>query len=236
MLQLYLKAPFAACRPFVAGAYRPSAPFLTPSAAFGLLFNLAGINMRTEPSWPELEIAMGTVKLHGSTVLIQQLHNYPIGETGKEHRERCKGNKYNIQPIRREILVDLEAWLFVRAEPEILAVIRDGLLGDSRNQANAQPRYGLPFIGDNNFLIDRLEERPVSQAIHWFYQVDLNQVESTEIPPLFRLTIEIDRTSMTKTRTALFTLSPSASLSPPVEAWLTLRKEASTEIIKQKCR
>ena len=31
------------CRTFTAGWYRPTATFLTPSAAYGLLLNLAGI-------------------------------------------------------------------------------------------------------------------------------------------------------------------------------------------------
>ncbi len=46
MLALYIEAPFAACRTFTAGWYRPSATFLTPSAAYGLLLNLAGIETR----------------------------------------------------------------------------------------------------------------------------------------------------------------------------------------------
>ena len=46
MLCLYLQAPFAACRTFTAGWYRPTATFLTPSAAYGLLLNIAGIESR----------------------------------------------------------------------------------------------------------------------------------------------------------------------------------------------
>ena len=32
MLALYIEAPFAVCRTFTAGWYRPTATFLTPSA------------------------------------------------------------------------------------------------------------------------------------------------------------------------------------------------------------
>ena len=42
MLLLYIKAPFAAFRTFTAGRYRPTAPFLTPSAAYGLVLNAQG--------------------------------------------------------------------------------------------------------------------------------------------------------------------------------------------------
>jgi len=46
MLILYVKAPFGAYRPFVAGSYRQTSPFITPSGAYGLLLNLAGIESR----------------------------------------------------------------------------------------------------------------------------------------------------------------------------------------------
>src|SRR6516162_2988251 len=75
MLCLYLEAPFAACRTFTAGWYRPSATFLTPSAAYGLLLNLAGIETRlpeederhsgqvpatlTKPGLPSVRLALG---------------------------------------------------------------------------------------------------------------------------------------------------------------------------------
>jgi len=46
MLWLRIEAPFATCRTFTAGWYRPTATFLTPSAAYGLVLNLAGIDSR----------------------------------------------------------------------------------------------------------------------------------------------------------------------------------------------
>src|SRR5437868_14002039 len=99
MLCLYAEAPFAACRTFTAGWYRPTATFLTPSAAYGLLLNVAGIESRLreeedshdgrEPTsylrdLPSCEIALG---LPGDCFprlqsIYQQLHNYMVG--GKE--------------------------------------------------------------------------------------------------------------------------------------------------------
>ena len=46
MLWLDIQAPFAACRPLVAGWYRPTAGFLSHSAVYGLVLNLAGIESR----------------------------------------------------------------------------------------------------------------------------------------------------------------------------------------------
>ena len=48
MLTLRVKAPFATFRPLSAGSFRPTAPFITPTAAYGLLLNIAGIESRQE--------------------------------------------------------------------------------------------------------------------------------------------------------------------------------------------
>ncbi len=48
MLMLYVQAPFAAFRTFTAGWYRPTAAFLTPSAAYGLALNAAGFESRRD--------------------------------------------------------------------------------------------------------------------------------------------------------------------------------------------
>src|SRR5437762_680819 len=131
MLCLYLEAPFAACRTFTAGWYRPTATFLTHSAAYGLLLNIAGIESRlceedtlhdgktpaslTRTDLPAVRIALG-VAADGSgskhplvQSIYQQLHNYPVGTSGQERAESAKGNKYNITPVRREFLSGLRA-------------------------------------------------------------------------------------------------------------------------------
>ena len=48
MFCLLIESRFAAFRPFITGSFRPTAPFITPSAAYGLLLNLAGIEMRED--------------------------------------------------------------------------------------------------------------------------------------------------------------------------------------------
>src|SRR5712691_1942881 len=132
MLRLYLQAPFAAFRPFAAGWYRPTAGFLTPSAAYGLLLNVAGIDSRLReedaahggrvPSTlmrrdlPACRIALGLPddgKPPRVQSLFQQLHNYPVGKDAGLPPEMAKGNKNNIQPVRRELLLDLRAVLAV---------------------------------------------------------------------------------------------------------------------------
>lgn len=208
MLYLRIKAPFAAFRTFTAGSFRPTAPFLTPSAAYGLLMNLAGIETRlddgiapmtvTRTDLPSLKIAIGAVCFPEIQSAYQQLHNYPVGTSAKEREEECRGSKYNIQPVRREFLSGIDACIAVNANESLEKQISDGM-----NIGAVNPeRYGIPFLGDNGFMPDVLQviEKPVDA--HWY--VRMPKDHSGPIDGLCRLTVWIDRANMTKTVAPLF--------------------------------
>lgn len=248
MLLVYVEAPFATFRTFTAGWYRPTATFLTPSAAYGLLMNAAGIETRlregddghdgktpaslTQPGLPALELAVGAAafQLRGRNrrepvpdadvfprvqSVFQQLHNYPVGASGKERADDCKGNKYNITPVRREFLTGLRAVIAVKANDNTEMLIRQGLGTDPPG-----PRYGVPFLGDNAFLLDRFEELTQPGPVRWYEKVtaagDSGPRERTT-----RLTVLIDRADLSKTTSALF--APVTEMNePPAEAWVKL--------------
>jgi CRISPR-associated protein Cas5t len=103
---------------------------------------------------PCLELAIGSVADTESEVctLYQQLHSYPVGNSGKDNlKPRTQGAKYWITPVRRELLAGLDMVLGVKGEKEVLARVLQGLKGEFNSS-----RYGLPFAGDNNFLFDRI--------------------------------------------------------------------------------
>ena len=239
MLWLYVEAPFAVCRTFTAGWYRPTATFLTPSAAYGLVLNLAGIESRLRegdeghdgktpatlmrPGLPAIKLVLGApaVNRYGHQVrfdqafpqvhtVYQQLHNYPVGASGKERAEDCKGNKYNITPVRREFLSDLRAVVGIDAEMEVIDRVRQGLNGEF-------PRYGVPFLGDNNFLLDRAELRDNPGPAYWFTPV--TEAGSGPKPRTVRLTVNIDRADLSRTTSQLFAPSDHATAEPPESAW-----------------
>jgi CRISPR-associated Cas5-like protein len=90
---LRLDAPFSAWRWLQAGVYRATFPVIPPSAAWGLVLNLAGIETRgslaevvtsIRPEAPALEIAVGVQRAGQRSVLYQQLHSYPVGNSGSE--------------------------------------------------------------------------------------------------------------------------------------------------------
>lgn len=235
MLTLYVQAPFAVFRHFTAGWYRPTASFLTHSAAYGLILNLAGIESRrddgqsvmtlTAYDLPPAQIVIGADPENpqgpfpDSQFIFQQLHNYPVGSSGKERKEETKGNKYNITPVRREFLSNLRAYIVFKSTPEIESRVRQGLAGTLDS-----PRYGLPFLGDNSFLVDKIkiiDDQPV--VAHWFTEIKAND-EAKIRPYTTRLTTWVDRQEMSKTKSGLFAPEQIASSSEhiPETAWVSI--------------
>jgi CRISPR-associated protein Cas5t len=227
-LWLRIRAPFAAFRGFQAGVYRSTAPVMPPSAAFGLILNLASIEMRDSTSGvntvirsdlPCLKLAIGTVPETESEIctLYQQLHSYPVGASGKELKARTHGAKYWITPVRRELLVGFDMVLGIQAEPELLERVQRGLSGQLQ-----EPRYGLPFAGDNNFLFDQidvLDERP---PVLWYVQM---QSDDRPMRNSYRLTVGIDRADNSKTSSYLYAPIDVPSIEPPDQSWTWTPRE-----------
>lgn len=234
-LWLRVEASYVACRPMVAGWYRPTATFLTHSATYGLLLNLAGIESRlwehdpdhggktpaslTRKDLPTCELALGRLGEQPPRVasLFQQLHNYPVGASGMP-AELSKGTKNNITPVRREVLCDLKAVVVIRRNAELVNQVRRGLRGE------LGPRYGLPFLGDNNCLPNHVEETP-PLAAHWYERIRPEQAREPR-PHTTRLTIRIDRQNMSGTRSALFAPTPQATDRISDDAWVSTMIES----------
>lgn len=219
---LKICAPFAAFRGFQAGVYRSTAPVIPPSAAYGLILNLAGIEMRdysnaktTEilKDLPSMQIAIGVKNSPEKSSMYQQLHSYPVGNSGKELAQLTKGAKFWITPVRREMLIDYEGVIGVQTNDETLrGKVDKGLRGELETT-----RYGLPFAGDNNFLFDRIEiinEPP--ENIIWYVR---HQPDDKEVKGSYRLYVGINRTDNSKTTSFVFVPKENFNLPLPETAW-----------------
>jgi len=134
-----------------------------------------------------------------------------LARTAKKNADRCKGSKYNIKPLKRELLCDLKAYILVDGEESFEAAIRDGLSG------KVKKRYGLPFLGDNNFLPNRLDLTSPPEEIRWWERLD-EDAGTEDGTVTTRMTQCIHRSDMTQTRSALYILGkPRADV--PERAW-----------------
>jgi len=226
---LRVRAPFAAYRGFQAGVYRSTMPIMPPSAALGFVLNLAGIEMRTgldKPTTqirsdiPYLQLAIGAVDGAESEVctLYQQLHSYPVGNSGKDTlKPLAKGAKFWITPVRRELLVGLDMIIGIREFEGLFDRIRQGLRGELNDR-----RYGLPFAGDNNFLFDRIDIVNELPLTHWYEQMEFDSAPRKRSQ---RLTVGIDRLDNSKTTSYLFAPISEPSIHPPESAWTWTPKQ-----------
>lgn len=244
MLRLQLEAPFAVCRTFTAGWYRPTATFLTPTAVYGLLLNVAGIDSRlreedpghdgsvpttlTATGLPAVRLALGARAEDGASddayplvqTVYQQLHNYPVGSDAGIDAALARGAKNNISPVRREILCNVRALVYLDADAGLEERVRRGLAG-----MLTEPRYGLPFLGDNQFMLDRLTEiagSPDEQPRAYWYE-RLNEATDEPRARTTRLTIWIDRADLSRTTSALFAPTLEATAEPPPNAWTAIQ-------------
>ncbi len=216
-------APFAAFRTFQAGVYRATSPVMPPSVAYGLVLNLAGVEMRVyspkstttliRPDLPCLRIAVGIVKTPELCSLYQQLHTYPVGNSGAEFQSRTHGAKYWIAPTRRELLVDYNGIIGIESPRELKLAeqVHRGLRGELDTT-----RYGLPFAGDNNFLFDRLEIIDQPEAAHWYAPL---MPDDEPRKGSCRLTVGIDRADNSKTTSILLAPTIEVTSEPPESAW-----------------
>ncbi len=222
-LWLRVRAPFAAFRWMQAGVYRATSPVIPPSAAWGLVLNLAHIETRgalegvvtqVRSDAPRLQLAIGAIAPAEVGTLYQQLHSYPVGNSGKDLQVLAKGAKYWIAPARREILVGFDAVIGVRTQAgqgggELRERVVRGLCGQL-----GESRYGLPFAGDNNLLIDRIDVLEEPPRARWYVQLTS---ESPMMAESCRLTVAIDRRDSGRTRSPLF--APVEADAPPEGAW-----------------
>jgi CRISPR-associated protein Cas5t len=218
---LHVRAPFAAFRGFQAGVYRATSPVMPPSTAYGLILNLAGIEMRgpmngvtteIKGGLPMLRIAVGVISRPELFSLYQQLHSYPVGASGKELSARTHGAKFWIVPVRREFLVGYNGMIGVQTKnPDLLEQVRNGLRGNLES-----PRYGLPFAGDNNLLIDQIDVEDEPPPTHWYARM---QPDDPPRKGSCRLTVGINRSDNSKTTSYLYAPAVESSALPCEHAW-----------------
>jgi CRISPR-associated protein Cas5t len=220
---LRIRAPFAAFRGFQAGVYRSTSPVMPPSAAYGLVLNLAGIEMRgaadkamtlIRPGVQSLRLAIGLVNTPERNSLYQQLHGYRVGtdEKTKMMAALTKGAKYQIVPVRREVLVNYEGVIGVQtSDGNLREQVARGLRGELETE-----RYGLPFAGDNNYLFDNIElfDRPPAH-IFWYARFQPNDAPRKGT---WRLTVGIDRADNSKTTSFIY--APTSEFSEAVWTWV----------------
>jgi len=107
--------------------------------------------------------------------------------------------------------------------PELEERVRQGLELGADYRPERRPRYGIPFVGDNNFFLSRLEIESAPLSACWYER--LPRGEGAGDSGVSRLTVWIDRKAMANTYAPLFRRAPEPSPIVPATAWVQIPPE-----------
>lgn len=141
----------------------------------------------------------------------QHIQITPKGSLTADERAKAKGRKVRTETVRREFLSGIRGVCYLRGDEDIESRVVSALKAPTEGD-----RYGVPFLGDNNFFLEELELVPQrEEAVQWL--VDAGDGENIERP--IRLTNWVDRMSE-ETRYGRFVTLPGSILEPPPGAWV----------------
>lgn len=208
MVYIYFKASFGAFRSFKSVEMSPTAEFITHSAAYGLLLGVAGIDRQDKQKFVGAKIAIGMKRLPKVGRTYQQLIQ------GRRELDGKKGGHFNLRPFWREVLVGLEGYIGLD-HSELESLVRLGI-----NQPSELRYWGLPFLGDNNFLVERIDAFDRPSACQWL--CPLTGDETPNGGRLFYLTVWTDYQDSTGSKSLLFYLE-NADDAAPQKAWIPIQ-------------
>lgn len=212
MLYLYFKAPFGAFRPFKSVELSPTAPFVTHSAAYGFLLGLAGIDRLGKKDYMDARIAIGCSRLPKLGRSFQQLIQ------GQRKLEQDIGGDFKLRPFWREVLINLEGYICLD-HPSLEVLVEKGVKNPS-----SLDYWGLPFMGDNNFFVERIDVVDAPQQCRWFCPFEDNL--SSQGERLHYLSVWTDYEDSAKSKGLLFALKDGemkeGKHQPPDKAWVSI--------------
>lgn len=243
MIYVYFKAPFGAFRPFQSTELHPTANFITHSAAYGFLLGLGGIERRRKQEFVGAKIALGVpysttqlkedrrrlasrptievINMPRQGRAYRQLHKEPQSDkqTPPATRERAKGTKPAIDIFRRDFLYGLEGFIGLD-HIDLKNIVEQGI-----NEPETLPYYwGLPFMGDNNFFVERIDVVDEPQPCRWFCPFEDNK--SSQGERLYYLSVWTDYVDSATSKGRLFSLKDGETKDgkhqPPAKAWVSI--------------
>lgn len=204
------------------GGFRETSPVPTPSALYGLVLNLAGYEMRDGGTLPQLELASGLRVTQGPA------HSFsPAQESPRQFARRGSSEglprrqSLLTHAARSEFLLGLRGVCLVRGDEELQEWLLEALEEPTQELESGQQRYGLPFLGDNNFFLEELAPLPErEESVQWL--VDAKVVEPDDGERSLALTTWVDREETTGTRFQRFVCRPGRLREPLEEAWVSV--------------
>jgi CRISPR-associated protein Cas5t len=197
---LLVEVPFCAFRPFTSREYQDTYPIPPPSAVYGMLLSLVGVDRDEKTIHRGAEMAIAVEQLPQKAKVFRKLRR---GKTLGE-----------LRPDYQDLLLDLRLWVWLRRG------------GDSATECLAEKvvraiecpatitRSGGLSLGESSYLVDtvRLEEPPAIEGV--FLQADA--------AGFYSLPVWVDHADAQQTRSQRFSLVPRMLSEGPNGCWIEI--------------
>lgn len=238
------KAPFFSYREFNTGDYCYSLPVIPHSAAYGLVLNLAGIEIKgvncENINTPMLEIAVGLVSYDNVSCLIHQYHKYTQSYGNKYSPYEWVKNDDGTYTLKEEIkkkgkqktsLSDVKKqyhgrkWGIGIIKREYLIDYHGviGVKGDSEIINKIKEGIdncvgSIPYAGQSNLMFSHLNIE--NTEAYWLVTELLDDDDNDEVKSV-QLTTEVNRIKSNKTLRKTFYINNEMSSEPYEKSWVT---------------
>lgn len=204
---IYFRAPFAAFRSFRNMETVTTSEFVTHSAAYGFLLGLAGIDRERKEEFVDAKLAIACTRLPGVGRCFQQLI--------RDRRVLDDGGKLTLRPFWREVLCNVEGFIGLD-HPALEDLVEKGI-----NEPTSLTYWGLPFMGDNNLLLETVEVRSQPERCRWFYPFSGEPLPRGD--RLYYLSVWTDYEKTERSSSLLFALSEMKDCLPENDkAWVSI--------------
>jgi len=199
-ISILVEVPFCAFRPYASREYQDTYPFPPPSAVYGMLLSLVGVQREDKALHRGAEMALAVARLPQQSTVFRKLRR---GKTLEETR-----------PDYQDLLIDLELWVWLRRGSETGSTT----FADRGAAALSKPLFGPRFcglsLGESSYLVNTIARREPANEDGVFLQPDTRG--------FYSLPVWIDHGDAMKTRSIRFTFVPRTLQSGPEGCWVEI--------------
>jgi CRISPR-associated protein Cas5t len=199
-ISIHVEVPFCAFRPYASREYQDTYPFPPPSAVYGMLLSLVGVQREDKALHRGAEMALAVARLPQQSTVFRKLRR---GKTLEETR-----------PDYQDLLIDLELWVWLRRGRETGSTTLADRVAAALSNPISVTRFGGLSLGESSYLVNTIARREPANEDGVFLQPDTKG--------FYSLPVWIDHEDAMKTRSIRFAFVPRTLQSGPEGCWIEI--------------
>jgi CRISPR-associated protein Cas5t len=199
-ISIHVEVPFCAFRPYVSREYQDTYPIPPPSAVYGMLLSLVGVQREHKGLHRGAAIALAVDKLPQQATVLRKLRR---GKTLQETR-----------PDYQDLLIDLNLWVWLRRGRESGSPTLAEKVLEAVSNPISITRFGGLSLGESSYLVNTIARREPPDQDGIFLQPDTKG--------FYSMPVWVDHEDAMKTRSMRFALVPRPLQSGAEGCWVEI--------------